>query len=297
MTTTAARKQEDQKQKDLVGGLVAALLADGFTGYCCGSKDDPTAVIAFYEWPEHLDVITMPRKGHAAAARLVKPPADGVRVVPDGDSNPLVLNPPRTAVWAWVGPMDMAIWALLELPHPECPDAPAEVVPTPAVLWVPREQQRPMHIRVPDQEKKGARAARLSRPRPPKVMSEQFFNDLLDEVDAERAIGFALNFTEDGAFTWGNFPTLIGRTAITEFTQSFFSQISSVKHQLDNYWRQGDQHAMTNGRVTFTRLDGSEVTVSFATVSLFTPDGTLLADYQVYLDSSPLVGITVPVGS
>lgn len=283
----------DQKQEDLVGGLVVALLGDGFTGYCCGPKGDPNAVIAFYEWPEHLDVITMPRRGHAAAARLVKPP--GGVPVPDGEPNPFVLNPPPTAIWAWVGPMDMAIWALLDLPHPECSDSLNAKVPTPKALWVPREQQRPMHIRVPDKEKMGVRATRLSQPGPPKIMSEQFFNDLLDEVDSKTAIGFASNFVEGGTFTWGNFETLTGRAAITEFTQGFFSQIISVRHRLDVYrlWREG-LYATTNGRVTFTKLDGSVVTVPFSTGAHFTPDGTKMTAYQVYLDPSPLVGVTVP---
>lgn len=284
-----------QKEGDWGCVLFEAVLADGFTGYCCGSKSDPTALIAFYEWPDHLDMITVPRgNGPAAVARLVKPAE--VRDVRDGDS--LVLNPPATAIWAWVGPADMAISALLDLPHPESPDAPSSEVPTPVALRVPREQQRPMHIRVPDEGKVGARAARLGQPREPKVMGERFFNDLLDEVDSESAVGFASNFAEDGRFRWGNFPPVDGRTAITEFTQGFFSMVSAVRHQLDNYWppREGDQPiAMTDGRVTFIRLDGSKVTVPFATRARFTLCGTLMTDYQVLLDPSPLVGVTIPV--
>ena len=190
MVTTVAQQQED-----LTIGLFEALVADGFTSCCCGPKDNPTAMIVFYEWPDHLDMITVPRNGPAAAARLVKP--SGVRAL-DDDRDPLVLNPPPTVIWAWVGPADMAIWALLDLPHPECPDAPVEEISTPEALRVPREQQRPMYIRMPDEGKKGARAARLSQPRSPRVMSERFFNDLLDEVDSESAVGFASNFTEDG---------------------------------------------------------------------------------------------------
>ena len=275
-----------QKHEDLVDALFQALVNDGFIAYCCGPKERPTAIVCVYEWPGHFDVITLRLEGDAAAARLAKP-AD-------------VLNPPDTGddlcVWAWVGEPDSAMWALLDLPHPDHPGAPAEVVPTPAALRVPREQQRAgnMHIRVPDVGKACVRAARLSQPRPARIMSEQFFNDLLDEVDSERAIGFALNFTEDGTFTWGNFPSMVGRTAIAEFTGGFFAMISTVRHQLDNYWRVGERHTMTNGRVTFTRLDDSELTVPFATVSQFTPDGTRMTSYQVYLDPSPLVGATIP---
>lgn len=276
-----------QQQEDLNTTLFEALIADGFTRCRCGpNKDDPTALIVFYEWPDHLDMITVPRDGPSAAARLVKP--SGVAAV-DNNPKPFVLNPPPTALWAWVGPVDQAIWALLELPHPDCPDAPAQEIPTPKALRVPREDQRPMVIRVPDKGKRSARAVRLSQPRPPRVMSEQFFNDLLDEVDRESAIGFALNFTEDGVFRWGNFEPVEGRTAITEFTQGFFSMVSAVRHQIDNYWLVTGQLAVTDGRVTFFPLDGEEVTVPFATRARFTLDGTLMTAYQVYLDPSPLL--------
>ncbi|MGH3943679.1 MAG: nuclear transport factor 2 family protein [Pseudonocardiaceae bacterium] len=278
-----------QHQEDLNRALFEALVADGFTSCCCGPKGDPTAVIVFYEWPDHLDMITVARTGPAAAARLVKPAGVGAL---DGDPNPLILNPPRTAMWAWVGPADMAIWALLDLPHPESPDVPVGEVPTPDALCVPHA--RPMHIRVPTEGKKGARAARLSQPGPPKIMGEQFFNDLLDEVDSNNAIGFASHFTEDGVFTWGNFQPRVGRPEIAEFTQGFFAAIHCVRHRLDTYWLVADQCAMTTGEVTFTPLSGTEVTVPFATVSHFTADGLKMTSYRVYLDPSPLVGVTQP---
>jgi hypothetical protein len=97
-----------QKKEDLVCGLFQALVNDGFTAYRCGPQDDPTALIAFYEWDDHIDVITVPQ----------------------------VLEPPPTAVWTWVGDPEPAIWALLRLKHPDHPDAPAEQVPTLAELWV-----------------------------------------------------------------------------------------------------------------------------------------------------------------
>jgi hypothetical protein len=267
-----------QNQEDLVGALFQALVNDGFTAHCCGPRDHPTAVICVYQWPGYLDVLTLRADGPAAAARLIKP-ADALNP-PDGDDE---------CVWAWVGEPDGAMWALLDLPHPDHADAPAEVIKTPAALRVPREEQRPTQIRCPDPGKAGARAARLSQKQEKTIMGEQFFNDLLDEVDAERATGFALNFTQDGTFQWGNFDPMVGRCAITQFTQSFFSKVTTVKHQLDKYWRVGEQHAMTEGRVTFTKLDGKEVTVPFATVAKFTTDGTKMIHYQVYLDPSPLL--------
>jgi hypothetical protein len=267
-----------QKQEDLIDALFQALVNDGFIAYCCGPKDRPTAVICVYEWSEHFDVLTLRVDGPAAAARLVKP-ADALNPPDTGDDN---------CVWAWVGEPDGAMWALLDLPHPARPEAPTELIRTPEALRISREEQRPMRVRVPDEGKAGTRAARLLL-QEPKVMGERFFNDLLDEVDSKRAAAFASYFTKDGTLRWGNFEPVVGRLAITEFTEGFFSLIVSVRHDVDDYWQVEGDRTVTTGRVTFTRHEGSEVTVPFMTLSLFTPDGTKMIHYQVCLDPSPVL--------
>jgi hypothetical protein len=78
------------------------------------------------------------------------------------------------------------------------------------------------------------------------------------------------------------------------FTHGFFPMVTGVRHRLDNYYLVDAQIAITDGQVTFFRLDGTEVTVPFSTRAHFTPDGTLMTSYQVYLDPSPLVGVTIP---
>ena len=265
----------DQKQEDAVEALFQALVDDGFTAYCCGPTDDPTAVIAYYEWPDHIDMITVAQDGPAAAARLARP-VD-------------VLDPPDTALWIWVGDMESAIWALLGLPHPDDHDAPAAAVPTPEALRVPRELQRPMAIRVPDEEKAGARVARLSLARDKRNMSREFFRDLFAQVDGRAAIGAAENFTDDGTLQFANYPPMTGRTAIAQFVTILFELAATVKHELHNFWAVGDRTAITNGMVTFTRHDLTELVVPFATVSQFNEDRTLLTDHQVYVDCSALV--------
>jgi hypothetical protein len=288
MATTVAQ------QEDLIGGQVEALLADGFTGYCCGDKRDPWALICVYEWPEHLDVITMHRTGQAAAARLANP--GGVRLSAT-EPHPLALNPPPRAEWGWQGDLQGAVWALLDLPHPESPRAPVADTATPPALWVPAERQRPMSIRVPQPDRVGARAVRLSQ-QPPTILSEKWFSKLLGYVDTRSAIGFASQFTDDGTFTWGNFETRVGRSAITEFVQGFFSLVREIEHDEDpegyHLWGE-DMYATTRGTVTFTRNDGSTETIPFIAYAYFTPNGLKMRKYAVCLDPSPLVGVTVPV--
>jgi hypothetical protein len=65
-------------------------------------------------------------------------------------------------VWAYEGPPRCALPALLNLVHPQHPDAPVDAYPAPSSLHVPRAEQRPMTIRLPSPGQAGTRAARLA---------------------------------------------------------------------------------------------------------------------------------------
>ena len=65
-------------------------------------------------------------------------------------------------MWAHEGPPQRALRALLDLTHPQHPDAPARVHPAPPSLCVPRVEQRPMTIRLPPLGRAGRRVARLA---------------------------------------------------------------------------------------------------------------------------------------
>jgi hypothetical protein len=264
------------EQQDLTGGLLKALADDGFTVYCFGSKEDPTALLAVYEWPDYLDVITVPRRGPAAAARLAKP-ADA-------------LNPPPRAVWAWVAEEpESVIWALLRLAHPDHLDAPAEKVLTPAALRIPLELQRPVHIRKPPPEKAGARGDRLSSQEREENVSREFFRLLFAQVDSFAAVATALNFTNDATFHFGNYPPMVGPTAIAGFVETLCGLVSMVRHRIYDFWELADRTAFTVGRVTFTRHNLTELTVPFATVTFFNEDCTLIVRHQVFVDASAIL--------
>ncbi|MGH3767719.1 MAG: hypothetical protein ACRDTX_21670 [Pseudonocardiaceae bacterium] len=68
---------------------------------------------------------------------------------------------PDAVVWAYQGPPQPALRALLNLVHPAHPDAPIGEYPAPASLHVPRAQQRPTTIRPPSLLLAKVRAARL----------------------------------------------------------------------------------------------------------------------------------------
>jgi hypothetical protein len=78
------------------------------------------------------------RWDQVTAARLPKPKLGRVDVFA-----------PEIVVWAYEGPAECTLRALLTLVRPQHPDAPTGVYPAPRSLHVPRHQQRPMSIQLP----------------------------------------------------------------------------------------------------------------------------------------------------
>lgn len=69
---------------------------------------------------------------------------------------------PEVVVWAYEGPAEPALRTLLNLVHPQHPDAPTSTYVAPCSLQVPRHEQRPLTIRPPSLGRAGVRAARLA---------------------------------------------------------------------------------------------------------------------------------------
>ncbi len=130
--------------------LLIDVAADGFTLHCCGPKTAPNALVGSYEWAHYVDLLTIRNFDRVTTARL---PKRGDRVD---------ISAPEVVVWAYEGPPQQAIRALLDLVYPEHPDAPTTDYPAPAGLHVLRAQQRPMTIRPPSPTRAKVRAARLA---------------------------------------------------------------------------------------------------------------------------------------
>jgi hypothetical protein len=130
--------------------LLAEVVADGFTLYCCGPKSAPHALVACYEWDHCVDLLTIRGFDRVTTARV---PAQGRTVD---------LFAPEVVVWAYQGLPQPALRALLALVHPAHPDAPTVEYPAPAGLGVSRAEQRPMTIQPPSPGRAGVRAARLT---------------------------------------------------------------------------------------------------------------------------------------
>jgi hypothetical protein len=130
--------------------LLVSVVADGFLLHCCGPKAAPFALVASYQWKGYVDLVTIRRFDWITTARVCVPPRRRVDVFA-----------PEAVVWAYKGPPQWALRALLELVHPEHPKAPASAYPAPTSLHIPRTEQRPMAIRFPPPGRASIRAARL----------------------------------------------------------------------------------------------------------------------------------------
>ncbi len=135
----------------VVEGLLLDVVTDGFVLYCCGRRADPTALVASYEWEQCVDLLTIRDFDRVTAAR-----------VPASNRRQVDVFEPETVVWAYEGPPQCALSALLNLVHPQHPDAPTVEYPAPPRLRIPRAEQRPLTIRPPSPGRADTRAARLA---------------------------------------------------------------------------------------------------------------------------------------
>jgi ketosteroid isomerase-like protein len=104
-------------------------------------------------------------------------------------------------------------------------------------------------------------------------------------VDVGDADAFVDLLTADAQFQFGNIPVIVGREAIRAAAAGFFAAIGSSRHRVLSTWNEA-RTAVCEGEVTYTRHDGSVLTVPFANV--FELRGDKIAAYRIYVDNSSL---------
>lgn len=117
------------------------------------------------------------------------------------------------------------------------------------------------------------------------VDADSWIFDLFASIDRRDSAAFAGFLTEDASFRFGNQQAVRGRGAIGEAVGQFFEQIAALKHRVLNAWDAGDAVIVT-GEVTYTRHDGSRLTLPFADV--FHMRDSLIREYLIYMDVTPL---------
>ena len=101
-------------------------------------------------------------------------------------------------------------------------------------------------------------------------------------MDQDKFITF---LTDDAQFRFGNAPAVQGKSAARDAVAGFFGTIRSIRHNNVNLWVNQDS-VLYEGEVTYTRHDGSTLTIPF--FNKFGMVGDKIKDYFIYIDITPL---------
>lgn len=106
--------------------------------------------------------------------------------------------------------------------------------------------------------------------------------EAIDTMDAKRFAGF---LTVDAQFRFGSAPAVVGRDAIRSAVDEFFATIAALSHSVKTVVSDGST-IICEGEVTYTRHDGTSITLPFADV--FEMADEMIANYKIYMDINPL---------
>ena len=104
-------------------------------------------------------------------------------------------------------------------------------------------------------------------------------------IDAKDTAAFVAYLTDDAIFRFGSAPAVNGRAAIRDAVESFFATIAGSTHAIEKTLCEGATRVV-EGEVTYTRQDGSHITLPFTDVLEY--EGDLIAQYKIYIDVGPL---------
>jgi ketosteroid isomerase-like protein len=108
---------------------------------------------------------------------------------------------------------------------------------------------------------------------------------LFAAVDAKDTEMFLSFLHDDARFRFGNAPAVTGKDAIRAALAAFFGSIRGLRHEIPYIWFQAET-IICEGESTYTRTDGTTVTIPF--VTLWRMRGERIQDYRIYIDMQPL---------
>jgi hypothetical protein len=110
-------------------------------------------------------------------------------------------------------------------------------------------------------------------------------SELFRSIDGKDAPGFVSFLAPDCTFRFGNLPAVNGVREIENFVTSFFESIDSLSHEINDSWSVPNG-LICHGLVSYTRKDGSVLTVPFANILKSGPVG--ITEYLIFADTSQL---------
>jgi hypothetical protein len=122
------------------------------------------------------------------------------------------------------------------------------------------------------------------------TLKQSAHRDLLRRIvagdEACSAADFVEVLTEDASFRFGGAPPTVGKAAIARQVAEFFAQIRSMRHDIELAWER-DGVLAYEARVTYGTLNGGTLSLPYANVLRLR--GTLIEDYRIYIDPTPLL--------
>lgn len=109
-----------------------------------------------------------------------------------------------------------------------------------------------------------------------------YFRDV-DSFDPDNVVQ---HYTEDGQFRFANQDPTRGKVAIAQLLAEFYQNLQAMSHRNVGLWL-GNNSAVFEAEVTFTRKDSSQLTLPAA--SIIRRRGELVYDFRMIMDVSPLL--------
>jgi hypothetical protein len=109
--------------------------------------------------------------------------------------------------------------------------------------------------------------------------------ELFRAIDQKDTARFSSFLAPGCVFRFGNAPVVEGVRSVEQYVGAFFDSIKALSHELIDVW-DVPGGVVCHGRVTYTRHDGSVLTVPFSNV--FKLDTAGIAQYLIFADTSEL---------
>mgnify|MGYP006303551967 FL=1 len=116
-------------------------------------------------------------------------------------------------------------------------------------------------------------------------MEKNDFIHLFNSIDRMDANEFASYLNEDAWLRFANLPTVQGKENIKDFIDNFFKSIGGIRHDGLEIWQLPDV-TFVNGKVTYTRKNGTDLSVYFS--NTFKMKDGKLNEYLIHVDNSLL---------
>ncbi|HEX6571420.1 MAG TPA: nuclear transport factor 2 family protein [Steroidobacteraceae bacterium] len=117
------------------------------------------------------------------------------------------------------------------------------------------------------------------------MRDREWWQQLCATIDAKDTRSFMSYLADDCEFRFANGPSVVGHAAIGGAVDAFWASIRASEHHVSHCWS-GAASAVCEGTCTYTRHDGSTITLPFVDVLHFRGDEA--ERYFIYIDVTPL---------